>query len=817
MSSFKEKFDEYKKRKKEEEARLKKEKDEKENKEGGIGFLRGGRSWRYDDDYFDDWDMGSHGRSSEGFTRKTESSFWGSRDYGKSYSSYFGDFGSTETKELMRKAFDMAANFIRAIVPNKKVQIYTHQDTELEKYELNGNAAKIILNTKVFDTKKDSSEKMDIFIGESIHESSHLLYTEEKYIPSADKSFLRFLFNIVESERVESELSKEYPGYVNYLEKYKKYFFEEYLPQQTRLIGAKEEKSTIPLSEPEKLIRSIFNAIRFPSALTKDELDKYRPILEGMKAIMKDFPKNSKETLAKSNQIKDLIEKFYKDFAKEFADSNIDTSMMESMKSKSGEGEGKSSSSKKDLTPEEKKKLFERMLKEMLDQQKNKKDKGEKGEGKGEKGEGKGEKGEGEGEKGEGEGEKGEGESGEGEIGEGNGENGEGKEPKEMSMGKGSSKKESEPTPVPTSSTSSGSARPSHGGSVKEQSEEERKANERVNNLRSEFIQFLLDKFNGDWEKISQLMNNEVESGSMESSMKQVNSSESLRDMKFSRELAIKYGNLIVGEDDKTLFFKMKNSESSYLNVREKVKRYAATLSKVLQFKNVDKKLVNKSTRNGYLDTNKLAEARQGVPTVYERYGHAKSDKIAVCLLIDQSGSMGGSKIERAREAAILFSEALSKNPSIELFVYGHSADNMAGCLVKMDIYKENNSERKFALGGVSAGGNNADGYAIYEAAKRVRKFTTRPCVMFVISDGQPACSRYNSTNGVKHTREMVTKVTREENMQVIQIAIESGIPSKDMFDHFVELKQLDKLPFELSRVLKKVTDKMMKVEIRNY
>ncbi len=386
-----------------------------------------------------------------------------------------------------------------------------------------------------------------------------------------------------------------------------------------------------------------------------------------------------------------------------------------------------------------------------------------------------------------------------------------------MSMGKGSSKKESEPTPVPTSSTSSGSARPSHGGSVKEQSEEERKANERVNNLRSEFIQFLLDKFNGDWEKISQLMNNEVESGSMESSMKQVNSSESLRDMKFSRELAIKYGNLIVGEDDKTLFFKMKNSESSYLNVREKVKRYAATLSKVLQFKNVDKKLVNKSTRNGYLDTNKLAEARQGVPTVYERYGHAKSDKIAVCLLIDQSGSMGGSKIERAREAAILFSEALSKNPSIELFVYGHSADNMAGCLVKMDIYKENNSERKFALGGVSAGGNNADGYAIYEAAKRVRKFTTRPCVMFVISDGQPACSRYNSTNGVKHTREMVTKVTREENMQVIQIAIESGIPSKDMFDHFVELKQLDKLPFELSRVLKKVTDKMMKVEIRNY
>ena len=63
----------------------------------------------------------------------------------------------------------------------------------------------------------------------------------------------------------------------------------------------------------------------------------------------------------------------------------------------------------------------------------------------------------------------------------------------------------------------------------------------------------------------------------------------------------------------------------------------------------------------------------------------------------------------------------------------------------------------------------------------------------------------------------MVKKITKEENMQVIQIAIESGIESKDMFDHFVEFTDLAKLPSDIGKLVKKVITKMMKIDLVNY
>jgi cobalamin biosynthesis protein CobT len=234
----------------------------------------------------------------------------------------------------------------------------------------------------------------------------------------------------------------------------------------------------------------------------------------------------------------------------------------------------------------------------------------------------------------------------------------------------------------------------------------------------------------------------------------------------------------------------------------------------------VDKKLVHKSVRSGYIDTNKLAEAVQGVPTVYERFGHAKSNKVAVCLVVDESGSMSGSKIDKATTAAILLAEALKKNKEIELFVYGHSADISFHGSVDMRIYKEPGYISEGGMGNIPRNqlSNNADGYAIYEAAKRVRKFTNRPCVMFVMSDGAPAASIYNGMDGgVGHTKKMVDKVTKEENMEVIQIAIEGHVPSEKMFKNYVKFTNLSELPSSLGKLVRKIVSKMIQVTVVNY
>ena len=776
----------------------------------GSGFYRGGRNWGYDDDYYDNWDMGGGGRTGQSFTRSSQSTFYGSgRSYG---SSYFGDFGNTEKKALIKKAFDMAMNFAKAIAPHKKVTIQATADKD-ESSDIRG--LQMRLNTSIFDdSKKEQTEQMDTFIGESIHESSHLLYTDDDEIPSPSLPFDRLLTNIIEDERVESELSKEFPGYVNYLEKFKKYFFEEFLPINEGAIMGKNNSNQ---DEARQVVKAIINALRYPSQLQKEELNKYRPILDGMKKIMADFPQSTKDSKEKAEELQKLIESHYKDIAKDMMPDAMKSDRMQHMMQQMGAGKGQKLDWNK-LTDEQKKQIINQMLREISEQMKEMKGEPQKGEGEGQKGEsGEGQPSD------EKEGEESDQDSdGEGSPSEQEG----GSKPSKMSppqMGQPqkSDTEKGQPKDGEGEGNPSGnhtpSTRPNAGrGKAKELSDEEYSDIENQAEMRKDLMEAIMNMFGNKWEEIAKQLNKRVDGGAIKNSTKQLEDSNNFRDVKFNREMEIEYGGRIKGEFDDTGFFKMKDNESRYNNFRSTISRYSSALAKILQFRTVDKKLINKSTRSGVLDTNKLAEAVQGVPNVYERYGHAKSDKISVAILIDQSGSMGGVKIERATEAAILFAEALKKNVSIELFIYGHWGD-CRGEVVSINIYKEPNFDRKFSLGSTSTAGNNADGYAIYEVAKRVRQFSSRPCVMFVISDGQPANSKYSGQSGVEHTRQMVTKVTKEENMQVVQIAIEPGIESAKMFDHYVTLTDLEKLPFELSKVLKKVVDKMMKVEIQHY
>ena len=50
-----------------------------------------------------------------------------------------------------------------------------------------------------------------------------------------------------------------------------------------------------------------------------------------------------------------------------------------------------------------------------------------------------------------------------------------------------------------------------------------------------------------------------------------------------------------------------------------------------------------------------------------------------VCLLVDESGSMGSYKMTRARQAAIALREALKDNDALNLWVFGHTADGTTG------------------------------------------------------------------------------------------------------------------------------------------
>ena len=241
----------------------------------------------------------------------------------------------------------------------------------------------------------------------------------------------------------------------------------------------------------------------------------------------------------------------------------------------------------------------------------------------------------------------------------------------------------------------------------------------------------------------------------------------------------------------------------------------AAVLQKLFARKSKDYQFSMRSMRSGRLDTNKIAEAAQRVPTVYERFGQVKTDKICVGVLIDESGSMHGSKIEKAREAAIFINEVFKGMRDVELYIYGHTADEDRGTSdTQIRIYREPKYQMEpFALGSVTARSNNRDGDAILATAKRIRKQTENKGILFVLSDGQPSANNYNGREAINDTRDKVTKA-QNYGFQVIQIAIEESVPSKEMFDYYIKMTDIKNLPRDLVGYMSRKIDKLIKERV---
>ena len=274
-------------------------------------------------------------------------------------------------------------------------------------------------------------------------------------------------------------------------------------------------------------------------------------------------------------------------------------------------------------------------------------------------------------------------------------------------------------------------------------------------------------------------------------------------------------GTISLGSNRDVIFTKANNSSDyAYDRSYEKVRRFVPAISKILKAHAQEYRYVLRGMRSGLLDTSKLAEAYQGVPTVYLREGEVKTDKISVCLLVDESGSMMGERETAARDTAVLINEAIGKVPNVDLFIYGHTGDIRRTGTTEITIYREHGFDSRKALGGISAKCENRDGTAIYETAKRVRKQTKQDVLMFVISDGTPAARGYSGSAAMNHTKIMVEK-TEALGFSVVQVCINPYYDPGTMFKHFVILKNMATLSVDLNKVIKNALLKTTKKQAR--
>lgn len=252
-------------------------------------------------------------------------------------------------------------------------------------------------------------------------------------------------------------------------------------------------------------------------------------------------------------------------------------------------------------------------------------------------------------------------------------------------------------------------------------------------------------------------------------------------------------GRLEKGSTKGTYIEKGTENRDVYNDSLSRVKPHISAVSRILKLSSTEYKMSLRGMRSGALDTGKLAEAFQGVPTVYMREGEVKTQKVSVCILIDESGSMWGSGETAARDTAILLNEALDKVPNVDLYIYGHTASRSTTSLF---VYRERNFHRKYVLGSTDSRAGNHDSIAIREACARVRKATKENCLFFMISDGAPN----ESTDMVRKAVQDVEK----DGFRVVAISIDPYYDPSTMYSRNVTLTDLSTLAVELGKLVKK-------------
>nr|MDA3822334.1 hypothetical protein [Bacteroidales bacterium] len=326
------------------------------------------------DNLFNDWvgERDANTRVSR-FDRHKDRFGWESeRAKGRGFSSLLYNFENLDTLELIRKSYQVAKTRMNSMGIFKVGLSLTQAENSTD-----GKSIKV--STEVMgDTAKDESLRTDIFLGEVVHESAHVLYTDfNELIESRGKfsgsvEIYHMLWNIIEDEYIEREIGKYYPGYTNYLAAIKQYILGSRLDVEPGSVDADGADVKRELTEVGEIVNTFLQFIRYPESIDIDLVKKHELLLRKLKELFKgSYPSSTIESLLKAEQVYDLIKEYYKmppkrkrkkDEEGSAADPGGDASSADKSKDEeSKDGDGKTG---EDKPKKGKRKSFERDFKE---------------------------------------------------------------------------------------------------------------------------------------------------------------------------------------------------------------------------------------------------------------------------------------------------------------------------------------------------------------------------------------------------------------------------------------------------------------------
>jgi hypothetical protein len=209
--------------------------------------------------------------------------------------------------------------------------------------------------------------------------------------------------------------------------------------------------------------------------------------------------------------------------------------------------------------------------------------------------------------------------------------------------------------------------------------------------------------------------------------------------------------------------------------------------------------------RQGQVDDDELWRWGVGDFRVFEQKIRDSAPDTDITLLVDESGSMGGSRMETARRLAQLMVSCLADMGGVNLKVRGHTGqcgDFMSGVVINR-IWEPGDDQRRIGL--LEADSQNMDGYAIDWCVKELQQGRgDTQKILIVIADGEPYAHGYSGRTAMGHVREVVNKAERN-GVYVIQLGVGSSLQEaeqRQMFNHYIPYTDDENLLRDLTKLM---------------
>lgn len=208
-----------------------------------------------------------------------------------------------------------------------------------------------------------------------------------------------------------------------------------------------------------------------------------------------------------------------------------------------------------------------------------------------------------------------------------------------------------------------------------------------------------------------------------------------------------------------------------------------------------------------YADTKIGIEAPQNLFTKSRKIDR----NIAVMFMIDMSGSTSGWINKMEREALVLLCESLEILGD-RYAIYGFSGVTHERCeLYKVKEFEEEyNNEVKARISGIEPQDYTRMGAAIRHLTKRLHKVEARTKLLITLSDGRPDDQDgYRGPYGIEDTRRALIEA---KFLGIHPFCITIDDEAMDYLQHmygavnFAVIDQVDKLPYKVSEIYRRIT-----------